>query len=288
MRADAAHLDEHRALLPARALHAQEALLALGLVDHFLAEHEPAQALGEQVRLDRQGPARLKEGDLFYRVAPHEKRAGRPGAVELGEKLGEGRGGEIAAQALGGRLPGELLNARRLLARALVGHALHGHAGELLAPLRHAVELRVCLAQRRPQGRLQLGQAHGLFEEFGDAELLPEPRLVRRRTVGAREEEDGDRSALGGFADPPCDLEAVEVGQGEVEQHRVDPLVLKGSQRPLAFLLHQDREPFAGQRIGEEALHGPVVVDNQGGGDGIQRSTSIRSGQGGRANAAGG
>jgi hypothetical protein len=64
---------------------------------------------------------------------------------------------------------------------------------------------------------------------------------------------------------PATDLEAVELGQHDVEDDEVDVVLIETGKRLLAVTGLHDPEPLALERKGEQLLHRFLVVDEQNG-----------------------
>ncbi len=268
LRADAAHLDQHRALLAPRRLHPAERLLALGLGDHALAHHHLAQALGEQVALDRNRLALAQVEDLLHLVAPQEQRAGQALSVQLGQDLGEGLVAEVPADRrehhrallrlhldVGDFFLGRLI--RQLLAFGFLLVGVGRRRGRLLRALRKPV------AQRVLQRVHQLLQVDRLFEERERAVLAARFLGEHRAGVDAGDHDDRHVPALGRRVHFLGDVVPAQRGQVQVEQHGVERALLEGPHRPLAVALHRDGEALPGQGLGQEPLHRAVVIDDE-------------------------
>ena len=58
-------------------------------------------------------------------------------------------------------------------------------------------------------------------------------------------------------------LVAADRRQQQVEEHRVEVLLLERLDRPLAIALDGDDEALLGQRVGQHPLNAAVVVDDE-------------------------
>src|SRR5919204_4739130 len=115
-------------------------------------------------------------------------------------------------------------------------------------------------AQQRAHAAPKLADRERLGDVVVRAELEPDDLV---ELVVAGREHDDRNLALG--AQALADLEAVELGQHQVEHDEVDVLFREACERLLAVPRLQHAIPLALERIGEELLDGVLVVDEEDG-----------------------
>ena len=115
-------------------------------------------------------------------------------------------------------------------------------------------------AQERTDTAAELADREGLRDVVVRAELEAE-HLVE--LVVTRREHDDRHGALG--PQPLAHLEPVQLRQHQVEHDEVEGAFAEPGERLLAVAGGDDAEPVALERVGEELLHGLLVVDEEDG-----------------------
>ncbi len=185
--------------------------------------------------------------------------------------------GVIAPQRLQQRLPAEdpswargqraqqlELDVRQLHRRAAHLHRPAGEVEDDAVGADHVPAVRLaaqrCPAEERPDAAPELTNGEGLRDVVVRPQL--EADHLVQLVVSGREHDDR-HGALG--AQPPAHLEPVELREHEVEDDEVDPLRSEPLERLLAVPRLHDAEAVPLERIGEELLHGVLVVDKEDG-----------------------
>ena len=153
-----------------------------------------------------------------------------------------------------------------------------GRSGTSVPPIRtrRAVVSSTQVAEARAR-RCPGGLREGAAPQVGahPRQQLAEPEGLGQVVVGARLQPDDDvdlvppggedhqhRARLG-QPEPAADLDAVEIGQAEVEQDEIEELLGGGVQAALAGLVPGDDVPVALQPGGQGAADRVVVLDDQ-------------------------
>jgi hypothetical protein len=112
--------------------------------------------------------------------------------------------------------------------------------------------------ERRPHAAAELTDR----ERLGDVVVGPhlEPEHLVDLVVLGREHDDRH---LATGAQPATDLDPVDLGKHDVEDHEVEPLLREAVERLAAVLRRDDFIAVLAKRISEQRLHRLLVVDEQ-------------------------
>jgi hypothetical protein len=169
-----------------------------------------------------------------------------------------GAGQDLARMAHEVLEEGEL--ARRQVDRAPVAHHAPRRGVELqVADPKDRGALGGPAAHERAQARQQLGERERLGQVVVGAGVEPRDPVGHR--VARREHENGAPSA--GLAQPAADLEAVDVGQHQVENDRVVGVLGPQPERVLPPPGHVDRVPLLLEGALEQAGHLDLVLHDE-------------------------
>jgi hypothetical protein len=113
-------------------------------------------------------------------------------------------------------------------------------------------------SQRRLHAAAELAHRKGLGDVVVRAHLEPDDLVD---LIALRGQHD-DRH-LAARAHPPADLDPVQLGEHQVEHDEVEALFAESAQRLLAVVGRNHLISVSAQRIGEQCLHCPLVVDEQ-------------------------
>ncbi len=141
-------------------------------------------------------------------------------------------------------------------AEGLVGEAVQA---QILEGERLLLLVLAGAAQQGAHARHQLAQREGLDEVVVGARVEAGDAVVDLPARG----EHQHRRAVASVAQAPADLEAVEVGHGDVEDHRVAGIGAEALQRlgPVRGL--EDVVAFQRERPPERVLDGGLVVNHE-------------------------
>jgi hypothetical protein len=112
---------------------------------------------------------------------------------------------------------------------------------------------------QRTDARHQLGHGEGLHHVVVGAEVEAVHAVVH--LVARREQQH--RHPLRAAAQPAQHLEAVDIGQPDVEDHEIEALARRRLDRQLAARHHVDRIALGTQDAGKALVQGSVVLDDQ-------------------------
>jgi len=110
--------------------------------------------------------------------------------------------------------------------------------------------------EQRTHAGDKLAGREGLREVIVGTEL--EPNYLVELGIARREHQDGHIALL---PDAAAHLEAVEIGQHDVEEHDVRPALMERLEAAFAVLSRENLEAFLAQRVTERVTQIRVVVD---------------------------
>ena len=115
-------------------------------------------------------------------------------------------------------------------------------------------------AQQRAQRREQLGRLERLREIAIRTRVEPQ-HLVLRRDERRRGQDDDDARGARVFAEPFAHLDAIEIGELDVEQHDIDIALTNALERLHAVDDRDDLESFARQELIVHVARNLAIVD---------------------------
>src|SRR6478672_462620 len=118
---------------------------------------------------------------------------------------------------------------------------------------------------RAPQVRSDSREELGEPERLGDVVVAAGVEAEHDVDLAVSRGEDHDRHVRVGPTDPAAHLDAVEIGQSEVEQHELGPVADRELERVGTGRRPEDLESLGAQRTGERPPDRGIVLDHEHG-----------------------